>query len=290
MRLSIWSARWLRPYPVAHTFGGRRRADPDREAPGQPPSCGCRRRASPTEGPAAPAGAVRGGAPGRRDARRGRHAGPARPGRRRGHRAHHVRGRGREAGRRRPAATTRRECALRRPRRSSGWPTCAVRGLPRPGPGHAPVHRADQGRGGRRRRATGRRSSTPITAATRTPTTRWCSRRCTPPVGPMTRLGLDGAALPDLRDPILDRSGAAGRRPTCSTRPHSSTSSRCGSPSSRRWPATRREMIGGRHPRSFSYIEALARMRGGHSGYLLAEAFVPVRERLSRPAGPTLDT
>ena len=46
------------------------------------------------------------------------------------------------------------------------------------------------------------------------------------------------------------------------------------------------EMIGGRHPRSFSYIEALARMRGGHSGYLLAEAFVPVRERLSRPAWP----
>jgi len=46
------------------------------------------------------------------------------------------------------------------------------------------------------------------------------------------------------------------------------------------------EMIGGRHPRSVSYIEALARVRGGHSGYLLAEAFVSVRERLSRP---TLD-
>ena len=45
------------------------------------------------------------------------------------------------------------------------------------------------------------------------------------------------------------------------------------------------EMIGGRHPRSFDYIEALARVRGGHSGYLLAEAFVPVRERLARP-GP----
>ena len=44
------------------------------------------------------------------------------------------------------------------------------------------------------------------------------------------------------------------------------------------------EMIGGRHPRSFSYIEALARVRGGHSGYLLAEAFVSVRERLSRPS------
>jgi methionyl-tRNA formyltransferase/LmbE family N-acetylglucosaminyl deacetylase len=43
------------------------------------------------------------------------------------------------------------------------------------------------------------------------------------------------------------------------------------------------EMIGGRHPRSFEYIEALARVRGGHSGYLLAEAFVSVRERLSRP-------
>ncbi len=43
------------------------------------------------------------------------------------------------------------------------------------------------------------------------------------------------------------------------------------------------EMIGGRHPRSYSYIEALARVRGGHSGYLLAEAFVSVRERLSRP-------
>ncbi|HVH21387.1 MAG TPA: PIG-L family deacetylase [Pseudonocardia sp.] len=50
------------------------------------------------------------------------------------------------------------------------------------------------------------------------------------------------------------------------------------------------EMIGGRHPRSFSYIEALARMRGGYSGYLLAEAFVPVRERLSRPAWPARDT
>jgi LmbE family N-acetylglucosaminyl deacetylase len=43
------------------------------------------------------------------------------------------------------------------------------------------------------------------------------------------------------------------------------------------------EMIGGRHPRSFDYIEALARVRGGHSGYLLAEAFVTVRERLTRP-------
>jgi LmbE family N-acetylglucosaminyl deacetylase len=43
------------------------------------------------------------------------------------------------------------------------------------------------------------------------------------------------------------------------------------------------EMIGGRHPRSVDYIEALARVRGGHSGYLLAEAFVSVRERLARP-------
>jgi methionyl-tRNA formyltransferase len=43
------------------------------------------------------------------------------------------------------------------------------------------------------------------------------------------------------------------------------------------------EMIGGKHPRSFDYIEALARVRGGHSGLLLAEAFVPVRERLTRP-------
>lgn len=46
------------------------------------------------------------------------------------------------------------------------------------------------------------------------------------------------------------------------------------------------EMIGGKHPRSFDYIEALARVRGGHSGYLLAEAFVPVRERLARPTTP----
>ncbi|MGD9531184.1 MAG: PIG-L deacetylase family protein, partial [Pseudonocardia sp.] len=44
------------------------------------------------------------------------------------------------------------------------------------------------------------------------------------------------------------------------------------------------EMIGGRHPRSFSYIEALARVRAGHAGYLLAEAFVSVRERLGRPS------
>ena len=43
------------------------------------------------------------------------------------------------------------------------------------------------------------------------------------------------------------------------------------------------EMIGGKHPRSFEYIEALARERGGYSGYLLAEAFVPIRERISRP-------
>jgi methionyl-tRNA formyltransferase/LmbE family N-acetylglucosaminyl deacetylase len=43
------------------------------------------------------------------------------------------------------------------------------------------------------------------------------------------------------------------------------------------------EIIGGRHPRSYEYIEALARVRGGHSGYLLAEAFVSVRERVARP-------
>lgn len=46
------------------------------------------------------------------------------------------------------------------------------------------------------------------------------------------------------------------------------------------------EMIGGRHPRSYDYVEALARVRGGHAGFLLAEAFVSVRERLSRPAPP----
>jgi methionyl-tRNA formyltransferase len=40
------------------------------------------------------------------------------------------------------------------------------------------------------------------------------------------------------------------------------------------------EMIGGIHPRSFEYIEALARMRGGYAGVRLAEAFVVVRERL----------
>lgn len=40
------------------------------------------------------------------------------------------------------------------------------------------------------------------------------------------------------------------------------------------------ELIGGKHPRSLEYIEALARFRGGHSGFVLAEAFVPVRERI----------
>jgi methionyl-tRNA formyltransferase/LmbE family N-acetylglucosaminyl deacetylase len=40
------------------------------------------------------------------------------------------------------------------------------------------------------------------------------------------------------------------------------------------------EMIGGIHPRSYEYIEALARMRGGYAGVRLAEAFVVVRERL----------
>jgi LmbE family N-acetylglucosaminyl deacetylase len=42
------------------------------------------------------------------------------------------------------------------------------------------------------------------------------------------------------------------------------------------------EMIGGIHPRSYEYIEALARMRGGYAGVRLAEAFVLVRERLLR--------
>jgi len=44
------------------------------------------------------------------------------------------------------------------------------------------------------------------------------------------------------------------------------------------------EMVGGIHPRSYEYIEALARMRGGYAGYRFAEAFVSVRERLGRPA------
>lgn len=43
------------------------------------------------------------------------------------------------------------------------------------------------------------------------------------------------------------------------------------------------EMIGGIHPRSYEYIEALARVRGGHSGYRLAEAFGVIRERIGRP-------
>jgi methionyl-tRNA formyltransferase/LmbE family N-acetylglucosaminyl deacetylase len=41
------------------------------------------------------------------------------------------------------------------------------------------------------------------------------------------------------------------------------------------------EMIGGKHPRSYAYIEALARMRAGYSGFSLAEAFVLLRERRS---------
>ncbi len=44
------------------------------------------------------------------------------------------------------------------------------------------------------------------------------------------------------------------------------------------------ELIGGKHPRSLAYIEALARMRGGHSGFGLAEGFVTIRERISYPA------
>jgi methionyl-tRNA formyltransferase/LmbE family N-acetylglucosaminyl deacetylase len=43
------------------------------------------------------------------------------------------------------------------------------------------------------------------------------------------------------------------------------------------------EIIGGRHPRSYEYIEALARMRGGHAGYQMAEGFMLLRERLHRP-------
>ena len=44
------------------------------------------------------------------------------------------------------------------------------------------------------------------------------------------------------------------------------------------------EMVGGIHPRSYEYIEALARMRGGYAGFKFAEAFVCVRERLARPS------
>jgi N-acetylglucosamine malate deacetylase 1 len=40
------------------------------------------------------------------------------------------------------------------------------------------------------------------------------------------------------------------------------------------------EIIGGIHPRSFEYIESLARMRGGYAGVKLAEAFALVRERV----------
>ena len=42
------------------------------------------------------------------------------------------------------------------------------------------------------------------------------------------------------------------------------------------------ELIGGNHPRSLRYIEALARMRGGYSGFGLAESFVVIREGISR--------
>lgn len=41
------------------------------------------------------------------------------------------------------------------------------------------------------------------------------------------------------------------------------------------------ELIGGKHPRSLEYIKALARFRGGHAGFLLAEAFVSIRERIT---------
>jgi LmbE family N-acetylglucosaminyl deacetylase len=40
------------------------------------------------------------------------------------------------------------------------------------------------------------------------------------------------------------------------------------------------EMVGGIHPRSMEYIEALARMRGGFAGMRFAEAFVLLRERM----------
>ena len=40
------------------------------------------------------------------------------------------------------------------------------------------------------------------------------------------------------------------------------------------------EMVGGIHPRSYEYVEALARMRAGHAGMRLAEAFVVVRDRV----------
>ena len=98
---------------------------------------------------------------------------------------------------------------------------------------------------------------------------------------PMTPLGSLVAAVPDLRDPVVDGPGAAGGdyvfNPTTfiDVEPVWDTKLKalaC-------YPT---EMIGGRHPRSFDYIEALARVRGGHSGYLLAEAFVSVRERLTR--------
>jgi methionyl-tRNA formyltransferase/LmbE family N-acetylglucosaminyl deacetylase len=41
------------------------------------------------------------------------------------------------------------------------------------------------------------------------------------------------------------------------------------------------EMIGGNHPRSLDYIEALARMRGGHAGCGKAEGFYLIRERIT---------
>ncbi|MGE5404067.1 MAG: PIG-L family deacetylase [Candidatus Saccharibacteria bacterium] len=41
------------------------------------------------------------------------------------------------------------------------------------------------------------------------------------------------------------------------------------------------EIVGGKHPRSIEYIEALARVRGGHAGYYMAEGFVSIRERIS---------
>ncbi len=49
--------------------------------------------------------------------------------------------------------------------------------------------------------------------------------------------------------------------------------------------AYRTEMVGGRHPRGMAYVEALARVRGGQCGYALAEAFTPLRTRITPSAG-----
>jgi LmbE family N-acetylglucosaminyl deacetylase len=41
------------------------------------------------------------------------------------------------------------------------------------------------------------------------------------------------------------------------------------------------ELVDGVHPRSYDYVDALARMRGGYAGMRYAEAFSVVRERLT---------